>query len=137
MKLSKLIGSTVLALTAFSTMACSAARDVEVQGEVTAAQSVAVSGEILLVFLEKEGEGEEETLTQIHDVKLSKLGAFTETVPIEGDEVIIRAIDDADGDGACTAGEAWAETVATIAEDKVESAKLQLANGKCPAAVAD
>ena len=72
-----------------------------------------------------------------HTSQLTKLGDFKETVPLEGDRVLIRAIDDRDGNGACSAGEAWGEVQAEISEDKVEAASLTLSTAACPAVVAE
>jgi hypothetical protein len=44
----------------------------------------------------------------------------------------VRAIDDRNGDGTCTDGEAWAEVEATVADDDtVEPVKLELTNAPC------
>lgn len=113
---------------------CSSARDVEVTGEVSAAQSAAVDGKILLDFMEIADDAE--APESVHTQTLDALGTFTATAPLEGDKVRIRAINDKDGNGACSEGEAWAEVDAEITEDKVADVKLELANAACPAAVA-
>jgi hypothetical protein len=49
--------------------------------------------------------------------------------------VLVRAILDKNGDGACSAGEPWASAEATIAEDdSVEPVSLTLEMKACPAA---
>ena len=52
---------------------------------------------------------------------------------LEGNKLIVRAIDDRDGDGKCTAGEAWGETEAEVIDDKVEAVSLSLGTAACPA----
>lgn len=113
---------------------CSSARDVEVTGEVSAPASAGVEGKILLDFLDIVDAAE--TPESVHTQTLDALGTFTATAALEGDKVRIRAINDKDGDGACTEGEAWAEVDAEIAEDKVADVKLELAVATCPVPVA-
>lgn len=113
---------------------CSSSRDVEVTGEVSAPASAGVQGSILLDFLELQGEGE--TPESAHTETLQALGAFSVTAPLEGDKVRIRAINDRDGNGACSSGEAWAEVDADVsAENKIEGVKLELTTATCPAAM--
>jgi hypothetical protein len=113
---------------------CSSARDVEVSGEVSAPASAGVQGRILLDFLDVVDS--EEVPESVYTQTLDAPGAFTATAPLEGDKVRIRAINDRDNDGACTAGEAWAEVDAEITDDKVSNVQLVLANAACPAAAA-
>jgi hypothetical protein len=125
------------ALLAFGVVGCSSARDVEVSGKVTAPSSLTVGDKVVIDFIDVVGEGSEEKQTVAHTSQLTKLGDFKETVPLEGDRVLIRAIDDRDGNGACSAGEAWGEVQAEISEDKVEAASLTLSTAACPAVVAE
>lgn len=105
---------------------CSSARDVEVTGEVSAAQ---IKGVLTLEFFEVDGDQRE----SVFSTTLSAPGSFAETISVAGDKVIVRAVDDVDGDGACSAGEAWAEAEAMIDEnDEVEPVQLALASGPCP-----
>jgi hypothetical protein len=56
-------------------------------------------------------------------------------VELEGDSGRGRALNDRDGDGACSDGEAWAETEAAINDDDtVEPISLELAIASCPTA---
>jgi hypothetical protein len=112
---------------------CSSARDVEVTGEVTAPASV--QGKILLDFMEIETD--EETAESVHTETLAAPGPFTATAPLEGDKVRIRAVNDTDGNGICSAGEAWAEVDADVTDDKVTDVKLELKVATCPAPSAD
>ncbi len=112
---------------------CTSSRDVEISGEVSAPATTDIDGEITLDFFDVLGDGEE--AKNVHTVKLEALGEFKETVEVEGDSVRVRALNDRDGDGACTDGEAWAEATAAISDDdKVEPVALELANDPCPAA---
>ena len=125
------------ALLAFGVVGCSSARDVEVSGKVSAPSSLTVGDKLVIDFIDVVGEGSEEKQTVAHTSQLTKLGDFKETVPLEGDRVLIRAIDDRDGNGACSTGEAWGEVPAEIRDDKVEAASLTLSTAACPAVVAD
>lgn len=112
---------------------CSAGRDVEVSGKVTAPSSVTVGDKLAIDFFDVVGEGDAREVTIAHSAELKALGDFKETVSLEGERVIVRAVDDRDGNGKCTAGEAWGEIEATITEDKVEPVTLSLTLAACPA----
>jgi len=126
----KLLAPVAL-IAALSAAGCSSARDVEVTGEVKSASST--QGKIIVDFFDVAGEGENLELTSVHSVELTELGTFSEKVPLEGDRVLVRAIADADGDGACTEGESWAEMEAAIEKDAA-SVALDLSVQACPAA---
>lgn len=120
----------LVGLSAALLFGCSSARDVEVTGEVTAASSAGIQGPIVLEFLDLvDGEQVPEV---VHTQSLDALGGFTAKAPLEGDRLRVRAIDDRDGDGACTNGEAWAEVDADVENDEVTGVKLVLASGACP-----
>jgi hypothetical protein len=110
---------------------CTSSREVEVAGEVSAPATTSVEGQIKLDFLDVVS-GDEEAKS-VHTAMLDGVGSFKETVELEGDTVRVRAINDIDGDGACTDGEAWAEVDAKITDDKVEPVTLELKNAPCPA----
>lgn len=114
-------------------LACSSGRDVEVSGTVTAASGLTLGDKLVIDFLEVEGEGEDRTTSLAGSAELDKPGDFKETVSIAGDKMLVRAIDDRNGDGKCSTGEAWGETEATIADDKVEAIALSLRAAACPA----
>ena len=118
---------------ALSAAACSSGRDVEVSGKVTAPSSLMVGNKLAVDFLDVVGEGDTAEKSIAHSMELEALGDFNETVSLEGDKVIVRAIDDRDDDGKCTAGEAWGETEADIVENKVEAVTLTLGTAPCPA----
>lgn len=105
---------------------CSSSRDVEVTGQVSAAQ---IKGVLTLEFFDVDGEEAE----SVHTATLSAPGSFTETVSVAGDTIRVRAVDDVDGDGACSAGEMWAEAEAPIDEnDETEAVSLVLGAAPCP-----
>jgi hypothetical protein len=109
---------------------CSGSREVEVAGEISAPSTVSVDGPIMLDFFDVIAEDEEPK--SVHTATLESLGEFKETVELEGDTVRVRAINDRDGDGACTDGEAWGEVDAAISDDKAPAIKLELSNDPCP-----
>ncbi len=128
---SMIFPGAVLSMLAIEIAGCGAGRDVEVTGNVSAAATVQVQGPILLEFLDVLADGQTPTVT--HTMKLDALGAFTEKVPLEGKQVIVRAINDTDGNGACSAGEAWVEAKADISgDDKVGPVSLALVSAECP-----
>ena len=113
-------------------VACSSSREVEVSGEVSAPATTELDGEITLDFFDVDADEEAES---VHTVTLEMLGSFKEKVELEGDSVRIRALNDRNGDGACTNGEAWAEANAAIKDDDtVEPVSLELTNDPCPTA---
>jgi hypothetical protein len=114
-------------------MACSSGREVEVTGDVAAPSSVTLSGPIRLEFIDIVDEADESQNAVVHDVELAAPGSFAEKVSLEGDKLMVRAINDSNGDGACSAGEAWAETEAEIAEDDtIPPLMLTLGTLACP-----
>jgi hypothetical protein len=120
-----------LLLLALPLTACGSSRDVEVSGEVSAASTVSVNGPIAVQFFDVLDEGAPE---QVHSIKLDSPNKFQEKVALEGDNVLVRAIADADGDGVCTAGEAWGEVTASISDDDTVKVALELKSQPCPAA---
>ena len=116
-----------------SATACSAGRDVEVSGKVTAPSSLAVGDKLAVDFMDVVGDGDEAETSIAHSMQLKALGDFKETVALEGDKVLVRAVDDRDDNGKCTAGEAWGETEANIVENQVQPITLTLGTAACPA----
>jgi hypothetical protein len=113
---------------------CNSSREVEVTGEVTAASGTPVSGTIVVDF--RDIVSEDEAPKSVATTTMDGPGAFTQKGDFEGDEILVRAINDKDGNGACTAGEAWAEAKAAIGDDdKVAPVRLALTNTACPAAM--
>lgn len=109
---------------------CTGSRDVAVTGEVSAPATTSVDGEISLDFLDVRGNDE---VVSVHTATLDAPGAFEETVELEGDSVRVRALNDANGNGTCDDGEAWAEVEASIADDDTAPpVELVLKNDACP-----
>jgi hypothetical protein len=115
-----------------SLVACGSSRDVEVTGQVSAPASLSIQSEIQLVFYDLTGEADALERSSVHTTRVA-IGDFDETIAVEGDKIVVRAIADADEDGACSAGEAWAELEADIADDDtVSGLALTLAAQPCP-----
>jgi hypothetical protein len=128
-KLWVVAGTGLLALVA---VGCSSGRDVEVSGKISAPSSVTTGNKLAIQFIDVVGEGESLEKSVAHSMELQAPGDFKETVALEGNKVIVRAIDDRDGNGECTAGEAWGEKEAEVVEDKVEAVTLTLGTAACP-----
>lgn len=111
---------------------CSSARDVEVSGSVTAPSSLQVGDRLVVDFIDVVGVGSQATQTIAAKAELNALGEFKQTIALEGDQLRIVVIDDRDGNGACSANEAWGETQAEINQNKAEAADLNLGMGPCP-----
>jgi hypothetical protein len=123
------LGGVCLGLAA---LGCSSARDVEVSGKVTAPSTLTLGDKLVVQFIDVVGEGTDTKTSIAQTAELKAPGDFKQTVPLEGNEVLVRAIDDRDGDGKCTAGEAWGQANAKITDDKVEPVSLTLAMAACP-----
>jgi hypothetical protein len=113
-------------VSALALFGCSSSRDVEVTGQVSAPSTA--EGQILVEFFEV---ADSET-TSVHSIQLAETGAFAETVPLEGDQLLVRAIADADGDGKCTSGELWDEIQTEVDSEDSASITLSLHAGACP-----
>jgi hypothetical protein len=113
-------------------LGCSSARDVEVSGKVMAASSVAVVDEVVIDFIDLVGDGADAPRSVVRTTKLKTLGDYRETLALEGDRVLIRAVADDNGDGVCSEGEAWGEVQARVDQDKVEAESLVLSTKACP-----
>lgn len=130
--MNKALGWVVMTALGMLAVGCNSSREVEVTGEVTAASGTPVSGKILVDF--RDVLDEEDEPKSVATTTIEGPGSFTQKGDFEGDAILVRAINDKDGNGACSAGEAWAETKATIGDDdKVAPVKLSLVNTACPA----
>ncbi|HEX5097962.1 MAG TPA: hypothetical protein VFV94_00610 [Polyangiaceae bacterium] len=128
------VRAIVLVLASAATFACASDRDVEVTGSVAAPVGQTVSGPITLSFLDVIST--DETPKSVAEAKLDAVGEFKQTVTVEGDTVRVRAVVDTDGNGACSAGELWAESDAAIQDDdSVAPVTLTLGTAPCPAAM--
>jgi hypothetical protein len=134
MNVKNALGWVVVTAMGMLAAGCSSSREVEVTGEVTAASGTPISGTIVVDF--RDVVSEDEAPKSVATTTIDGPGAFTQKGDFEGDEILVRAINDKDGNGACTEGEAWAEVDAEIAEDKVADVKLELAVATCPVPVA-
>ena len=112
-------------------MACSSSRDVEVEGDVSQAADVSTEGKILVSFYDVVSNDDVSDITKL---ELSAPGTFKKTLSLEGETVRITAVRDIDGNGTCSAGEAWATIDAKVVDDKVSGAALRLTNAPCPEA---
>ena len=124
-------GTTALCIALASLLgACSSSRDVSVEGTVTAASVESeAEGKILLQFYDVL----DEDVTAAGELTLEAAGAFEHELSLEGDELRIYALQDSDGDGACSEGEAWAQVDLSIDDDRVRGAQLNLSKAPCPA----
>jgi hypothetical protein len=128
----KALGWVMVTLVGALTVGCNSSREIEVTGEVTAASGTPISGKILVDF--RDVLGEDDAPKSVTTTTLDGPGAFTHKGEFEGDEILVRAVNDKDGNGACSAGEPWAEAKAPIGDDdKVAPVKLALVNTDCPA----
>lgn len=110
-----------------------ASREVEVSGEVTAAVGTDVRGPIVLELYDSKGTGAELELERVHTAGMQSLGKFSEKAEFSGDRVVVRAIDDRNLDGVCSAGEAWGEVEAAIHDDdSTDAVALVLSTKPCP-----
>jgi hypothetical protein len=110
-----------------------ASREVEVTGELRAASGIEVRGPILLELFDAKGTGEERELEEVHSTKLAALGKFSEKADFSNDALVVRAIDDRNGDGACSSGEPWGEVEAEIKDDdSVDTVNVVLSSSPCP-----
>lgn len=128
------VRAIMLVLASAATFACASDRDVEVTGSVAAPVGQTVSGPITLSFFDVISS--DETPESVAETKLDAVGEFKQTVSVEGDTVRVRAVVDTDGNGACSAGELWAESDAAIQDDdSVAPVTLTLGTAPCPAAM--
>ncbi len=121
-------------LSAFA-FGCSSARDVEVTGSVQSELSGPIEVQIFEVTDDSEADAEAEPVVTI---RLDQPGDLQETVSLEGDKLRAFALQDIDGDGQCSEGDAWAETTVQILEPTDDDGApdatilLNLASAACP-----
>lgn len=132
--MNKALGWVVVTAAGMLGVGCNSSREVEVTGEVSAASGTPVSGKIVVDF--RDVVSEDEAPKSVATTVIEGPGAFTQKGDFKGDEVLVRAINDKDDNGACSAGEAWAEAKAPIGDDdEVAPVNLALVNAPCPAAM--
>jgi hypothetical protein len=111
-------------------MGCSSSREVEIKGQVASSATEPLQGPITVQFFDVVDAAKP---SLVHSIKLNGVAAFAEKAPLEGNEVLIRAINDRDGNAACSAGEAWAEVRGTIKDDDtIDAVSLDLKADACP-----
>ena len=114
---------------------CGSSREVEVTGEVSAASGASVGGPIRLELYDVEAGDDGDELTLVHSATLDQLGSFSETADFSGDKIVIRAIEDRDGNTACSAGELWGEAAVEVdGDDNAGPASITLTGAACPSA---
>lgn len=125
-KLLRVMGAVV------ALVGCSGARDVEVSGSVTAPKALAVEGALVIDFVDVVGSGKAAERRVAGRAELTGLGEFAAKVTLEGEQVQVRVIEDRDGDGACSSGEAWGEVYAPVEADRATDVSLMLWVRACP-----
>ena len=125
-----LLTAAPLALLACLQVGCGASREIAIKGEV-ASSAAPLEGPIVVQFFDII---DAQKPSLVHSVTLATLTSFDEKASIEGKELLVRAIADRDANGACSAGEAWAEVkMAVKDDDTVGAVNLDLKTGDCPA----
>jgi hypothetical protein len=125
----KLLMAAPLTLLICVELGCGSSREVAIKGQL--ASSAPLEGPIAVQFFDFV---EADKPSLVHSIKLDALAAFDEKAPLQGNEVLVRAINDRDGNGACSPGEPWAEARASVKDDEtVDAVSLELRAAPCPA----
>ncbi|HMR05585.1 MAG TPA: hypothetical protein PKA88_07395 [Polyangiaceae bacterium] len=104
---------------------CSSSRDIQVKGEILGAAS---QQSMLVEFWELNSTEQ----NKVHSMTVAAPGSFEETVPLEGDTLLVRVIADADGNEACSAGESWGESIAQIVDEEAPlEVSVSLSSAAC------
>jgi hypothetical protein len=112
-------------------LGCGSSREVEIKGQVASAATVPIDGPIAIQFFDLL---DAEKPSLVHSITLDRLAAFDEKASLQGDEVLVRAINDRDRNGACSAGEPWVEVRVPVKDDNsVDPVTLELAAAPCQA----
>jgi len=118
---------------ALGAVGCVGGRDVEVSGKVTAPEGVSVEETLIVDFIDTLPEGSVGETPSRHRRLLHGLGEFKETVSLEADQVELWGLDDRDGNGHCTQGEAWGRVPsAPIENNRAAGITLILHAQPCP-----
>jgi hypothetical protein len=132
MKIQRMTSFLSFAILSSLAVACSGEREIEVTGEVKAPTGSSIQAVTLEFYdLPKEEGGEEK---KVDTLKLDKPGEFSKKVSVAGEKIRIFALTDANGDGKCSAGEAWATVEVSIKDDDTLAAPalLELRQLDCP-----
>lgn len=108
---------------------CSSGRDVEVAGTAAPAPGLSTKGAVIVEVYDL-ADAEDPKL--VGTTKLDAAGKFSSKFTVEGDSLRLRAIDDADGNGACSAGELWGSVEVKVTNDAVKDAAIELMALPCP-----
>ena len=119
-----------LALLLCLEVGCGSSREVAIKGQLASSTSAQVDGPIAVQFFDIVDAAKP---SLVHSITLDRLAAFDAKAALQGDEVLVRAINDRDGNSACSAGEPWAEVRVPVKEDDtVDAVSLELNAGSCP-----
>jgi hypothetical protein len=70
----------------------------------------------------------------VDSATVDAIGHFEQTVSMEGNELYVVAVEDADKSDACSDGESWGESVTRVAADDTATVVLSISpQAKCPA----
>jgi hypothetical protein len=130
------IGKSILLVlvgSALGAVGCAGGRDVEVSGVVSGPEGVSVGETLVIDFIDTLPEGSKGETPTTHRRVLHGLGEFKETVSLESDQVGLWGLDDRNGDGYCSEGEAWGRvSSAPIVNDRAQGITLMLLVQPCP-----
>ena len=126
----RLLMATPMAFVLCLGVGCGSTREVAIKGQLASSTSAQVDGPIAVQFFDII---ETAKPSLVHSITLDRLAPFDAKASLEGNEVLVRAINDRDANGACSAGEAWAEVRVPVKEDDtVDAVSLELHTGSCP-----
>ena len=121
----------MLVVSAPSIAGCSGGNDLVVTGSVAAPAGETVSAPITVDFFDVVNTSD--TPERVATVKLDAPGDFKQTVSLVGHTLLVRALADDNGDGACTAGELWDDVEVNVAAfEDVGPLDLTLSHDTCP-----
>ena len=124
----KLLMAAPLTLLMCVELGCGSSREVAIKGQL--ASNATVEGPIAVQFFDVV---DAQKPSLVHSIKLDALAAFDEKAPLQGTEGLVRAINDRDGNGACSTGEPWGEVRAPIKDDEtVDAVSVELSAAPCP-----
>jgi hypothetical protein len=108
---------------------CGSSREVEATGQVTSPGATPAHVTVTIYDLPSDGSAAK----QVDQIALGATSAFSRKVSVEGAKIRLFALDDLDGNGACTEGETWDSQEATIKDDNtIAPVALVLRSGTCP-----
>src|SRR5262245_40032905 len=113
------LGNLAAIVSLVAAYGCGSARDVKVSGTIAGDTSKA-SGPIRLSFYQASssadaGAAAAAELKLVDSSTVEAIGHFDRTVSMEGDELYVVAVVDADQNDACNDGESWGKAVTRVA----------------------